>query len=712
MKKRSDDPEDRAALRDRVIGLGERSFRKNYYPQLRQNLASLERFRTLLDHSTDLILLVALPQQTIVDANAAVQQYLALEREALVGATLAEVGLGAAASLLEGLSQTGAPDQSGELRLDLSGCGERMLELTLRTAQLEGQRYAVAVGRDVTRRHRAECEVRKLSEVVEQSPAAVVVTDAAGCIEYVNRRFTEMTGYTAEEVSGKRLAAFEAEHAAPVLDATLWTETADDCWHGEFLNRSRNGERYWEHQRISPIRDPEGRIAHFVAVKEDITHRKQAAQKIEHLALHDSLTDLPNRAFFQQRLEEWLHRARTGEAAGALFFLDLDDFKDVNDSLGHHAGDAVLQGTARRLRQCVRDRDFIARLGGDEFAVIAPEVHTPEAACELVERILAGLLAPHRLEEMDVSVGVSIGIALFPTDGSAAAELLRNADLALYRAKGEGNGRYCFYRADMDAEVLRQRLIARELRRAAERRELRLNYQPIVDLRSGRLTGLEALLRWHHAERGSVPPAYFVPIAEQTRLIVPIGDWVLHEVCRQIGEWDAMGLPPVPVAVNLSAVQFRHADLPRAVSEALEAGGVAARRIHLEITESVAMHNSEEVFDTLTALRARGLEISLDDFGTGYSSLSHLNRLPIDRLKIDRSFLRDVHQNEGQAMVDAIVALARVLGKQVIAEGIENAVQLDYLRTLGPMDGQGHFFSRPLPAEACAAVLARGALPQ
>jgi len=710
MKKRSDDAEDPAGLRDRIIGLGEHSFRKSYYPQLRQNLASLERFRILLDHSTDLILLVALPQQTIVDANAAVQQYLGRTREALVGATLEEAGLAAAVARLQGLAQAAAPDQSAELWLDLPHLGERVLELTLRTAQLEGQRYAVAVGRDVTRRHRAESEVHKLSQAVEQSPAAVVVTDGSGRIEYVNRRFTEITGYAPEEVAGHSLRAFEADHPAPEFDAARWTETVGEWWRAEFLNRRKSGERYWEQQRISPIRDGAGAITHFVAVKEDITHHKQAAQAIEHLALHDSLTDIANRAFFQQHLEEWLHRARVGEAAGALLLLDLDDFKDVNDSLGHAAGDAVLRGTALRLRQCVRDRDFIARLGGDEFAVIAPEVHTPEAACELVERILAGLLTPHHVEEVEVEVGVSIGIALFPADGTVAAELLRNADLALYRAKSEDTGRYCFYRADMDAEVLRHRLLARELRQATEKHELRLNYQPIVDLKSGRLTSLEALLRWHHAERGSVSPEYFVPIAEQTRLIVPIGDWVLHEVCRQIGEWDGMGLPPVPVAVNLSAVQFRHADLPRAVSDALDSHRLEPRRLHLEITESVAMHNSEEVFDTLAALRATGLEISLDDFGTGYSSLSHLNRLPIDRLKIDRSFLRNVEKSESQAMVDAIVALARVLGKQVIAEGIENEAQLRYLRTLGPMDGQGYLFSQALAADACAAVLARGTL--
>jgi diguanylate cyclase (GGDEF)-like protein len=438
--------------------------------------------------------------------------------------------------------------------------------------------------------------------------------------------------------------------------------------------------------------------------------RERAAQeeRIRHQAYHDALTGLPNRASFTEHLEESMRRAKRAGWPLALLFLDLDLFKRVNDSLGHDAGDRLLRVAAERIRRSVREADMLFRMGGDEFTVLLEDVRGPEEAAMVATRVLEGIAEPLQLQHHEIAVTASIGIALYPRDDVVGERLVKSADTAMYRAKELGRNRYAFFAREMNERVESQMMIEQALRRALKSSEFVLHFQPRVSATSGRATGAEALLRWKHPEWGLVEPARFVPLLEETGLVVPVGAWVLDEACRQAAAWQTLGLPPLRVSVNLSSRQFRSEALFDAVSEALRASRLAPQLLELELTESLLVENVEHAMGVMGKLKAIGVAISIDDFGTGYSSLGYLKRFPIDSLKIDRSFVRDIATSpKDAAIVKAISALARSLGMGLIAEGVEEPWQVEFLRARHCTEMQGYLFSKPLSAEELPAALAR-----
>lgn len=439
----------------------------------------------------------------------------------------------------------------------------------------------------------------------------------------------------------------------------------------------------------------------WVAIHEDVTERHRTEARIAHMARHDALTDLPNRIEFETRIQAALLRTQEGEHA-AILFLDLDRFKQVNDTLGHPIGDALLKIVAGRLRRVVREHDTVARLGGDEFAVVQLGAVQPEGATNLAQRLIDAISAPYEIEGHQIVIGTSVGIAIAPTDGDAVAALLKSADVALYRAKADGRARYRFFEPGMDAAMQARRVLELDLRAALVNGEFELHYQPVVNIATGQVTGFEALLRWHHPARGLVSPADFIPVAEEIGLIVPIGDWVLRQACGDAASWP----DDITVAVNLSPVQFKNARLSETVMLALAASGLPPHRLELEITEGVLLVQHEITLAVLHQLRSLGVRIAMDDFGTGYSSLSYLRSFPFDKIKIDRSFIQNMAQDESSsAIVRAVVGLSGRLGMVTTAEGVETAEQLDGVRAEGCTEVQGFYFSRAKPAREVLAMI-------
>jgi diguanylate cyclase (GGDEF)-like protein len=550
----------------------------------------------------------------------------------------------------------------------------------------------------------AELAVQNLrfAAALDNMTQGLCMLDARQRLAVVNRRFTAMFGIgdggALIEAAPRRLveAARAANGLPDALGEDLFLFPAPGDPADAFSRDLPDG------RSITVTRQPVAGGG-WVATFEDITDRRRAEAKLDHMALHDALTGLPNRVLLRAHLEREVARTERGEFL-AVLCLDLDRFKTINDTLGHPVGDALLQAVAARLKQCCRDSDIVARQGGDEFAIIQSPAEQPAHATALARRLVEVISAPYQLAEFQVIVGVSIGIAVAPADGRSADEILKNADLALYRAKAEGRGTYCFFEAAMDRKMQARRALELDLRTALAHGELELYFQPLVNLLSGRVTSFEALLRWRHPRRGIVPPLEFVPLAEEIGLIIPIGDWVLREACREAATWP----DEIKVAVNLSVVQFRNPLLVAATQQALGESGLPASRLQLEITESVLMEDSQPTLATLRQLHELGIQISMDDFGTGYSSLSYLRSFPFDNIKIDQCFVSDIATNrESVAIVRAVVHLGRALGMQVIAEGIETEDQLAYVRAEGCAASQGFLFSAPVPADQLAGLLAR-----
>ena len=567
---------------------------------------------------------------------------------------------------------------------------------------------------DVTQ-HKRDVESLLLAEkVYANSDQAILITAPDATILSVNPAFTTITGYNADEAVGKNPRLFASGRHDAAFYAAMWGELRrSGAWSGEIWDRRRNGEVYPKWMSINAVRDPEsGTLSHYVAIFSDITERKQNEARIEHLAYHDPLTGLPNRYALQARLIQSLADARRNDDQLALMFIDLDRFKTINDSLGHEIGDQLLVAVARRIRAALRETDTVARLGGDEFVIVVPGVTAPEDAARVAEKIIEHVGEPLVLAGHTLHTSGSIGIGLFPTDGADTDTLMRNADTAMYYAKQHGRNTYHFFAADMNAAATERLLMETQLRHAVDRGEMHLVYQPQVDLLSGKVIGAEALLRWHHPERGIVSPVNFIPVAEETGLIVPLGLWVLETACAQAAAWHSEGLADLRISVNLSVRQFRDHNLARHVAEVLERSGLPADRLELEITESAIMENAEQAIEVLRALRDQGIHIAIDDFGTGYSSLAYLKRFPVGRLKIDRSFVMDLESDTNDvAIARSIVALAQALGLSVTAEGVETPAQLEMLKTFGCAEGQGYLFSRPLTADALRAFLRPSALP-
>jgi diguanylate cyclase (GGDEF)-like protein/PAS domain S-box-containing protein len=613
--------------------------------------------------------------------------------------------LPALAAVLEG--RTGRFE--GEYRSSLSG---RQLWVSLVAAPVldqSGQLLGgIAIVEDATERKRAELQLRQLSRAVEQSPATIVITDTDGVIEYVNPKFTRTTGYSAEEAVGLKPSVLKSGETPLEVYQELWSTIASGGqWEGVFHNRRRNGELYWEHATISPITDDNQRITHFVAVKEDITEKRRQEDRIHQLAYFDELTGLPNRTLLHDRVSQCLAAAEREQEPLALLFIDLDNFKTVNDSLGHFTGDRLLQSVAQRLKGCVRDSDTVSRLGGDEFVVVLADAQL-DGASQVARKIIDRVGQPFVIDSHQLTVTPSIGISLFPHDARDFQSLLKNADTAMYQAKESGRNAYQFFTAEMNVLAFERLVLENALRQAVERQEFVLHYQPQVDMGSGRVIGAEALVRWLHPELGMVPPARFIPVAEDSGLIGAIGDWVLYEACRQNRAWQDAGLPAIPVAVNLSAVQLRQSELHESVAELLRRTGLESRYLELELTERTVMEDAEATVRCLRRLDEMGVMLSIDDFGTGYSSLSYLKRFPIDKLKIDQSFVRDIVADaDDQAIAVAIISMGHSLRLRVIAEGVETVEQLEILRRHGCDEAQGFHFGRPMAADEFAAYLAK-----
>jgi diguanylate cyclase (GGDEF)-like protein/PAS domain S-box-containing protein len=553
---------------------------------------------------------------------------------------------------------------------------------------------------DITEVKQAEETLRKLSLAVEQSPASVVITGPEGNIEYVNPKFTEVTGYTFEEVKGRNPRILKSGNTPKEVYKDIWkTIKSGKEWCGEFSNRRKNGELFWEYISISPLTDPDGSITHFVAVKEDITSRKQYEERLIHQANYDALTKLPNRFLALDRLEQAIAGASRDNASVALFFIDLDHFKRVNDTLGHAMGDELLQHSAQRLQFCVRTTDTVARLGGDEFLIILVDLHSPFDAEPVAEKILKVFQKPFSLDGHEFYSTASIGITMYPTDGVTPDVLLRNADAAMYRSKDEGRNAYHYFSPEMNQQALKRLALETKLCHALDRNEFSLVYQPQFDLSNGALVGGEALLRWKNPELGEVLPMEFIPVAEDTGLIVSISEFVLRAACKQARLWQHELGSTYRVAVNLSAHHFRDPRLARTVGSILEEEGLSPNLLEVEITESVLVHNVDVTAQILEELHEKGVRISVDDFGTGYSSLSYLKRFPVTSLKIDRAFVHDVNTDpENAALARAIIAMGHSLGLEVVGEGVETAEQLAFLRAEHCDMAQGYFFSQPVPS--------------
>jgi diguanylate cyclase (GGDEF)-like protein/PAS domain S-box-containing protein len=566
---------------------------------------------------------------------------------------------------------------------------------------ISGQRIgAIESIRDISERKRNEEFTRKLTHGIENSASAVLITDKQGTIEYVNKKFCQLTGYAPEVAIGKNPRILKSESTPREVFNNLWqTILSGREWRGELLNRRRNGEVYWSVTSISPLHNDDGEITHFIANVEDINERKNAEATIERLAYYDPLTDLPNRRMMQDRLELALKRSRRQEIGTALLYIDLDGFKHINDNLGHPAGDKLLREMARRFTNILRDDDIVCRMGGDEFAVILHDIHHEQDAAPVAQILLEALAEPMLLEESEVVVTGSAGIAMFPKDGEDGKTLEKHADIALYHAKELGKNTFRFFSKELNSASSDRIAMEQGLRRLLENQELDLHYQPKVAVATGRVVGVEALVRWNSPEFGLVSPLRFIPLAEETRQIIPIGEWVLRTACRQQLLWQQQGLQ-LSMAVNLSAVQFKSPNLIERISTIIDETGISPENLEFELTESALVEKPDEVVHVLERLRSLGCGISIDDFGTGYSSLSYLKNFPVTVLKIDRSFVIDLAHNSGdQAIARSVVDLANNLNMKTVAEGVEEPEQLRILQQIGCTYIQGYIYSRPVPAD-------------
>lgn len=587
------DGDDWDARKDRIIGLGERSFRKSYYPQLRQNLDRLERFRTLLDRTSEFVILVGLPEGLIVDANAALGRLFGENVDALIGRAFASLGLVNATTVLDVLRH----------EMLVRADGREMVTHTL---------------------------------VTEFNPGA----------------------------------------------ASIWLELT---------------------YRVALV--DEG--SYGVLVGRDITERKLAEDKASFLAHHDALTGLPNHLLLQDRLSQAIAFADRNARKLALMVVDLDRFKTINDSLGHSVGDRLLVEVAKRLGECTRDTDTVCRQGGDEFLILLPGLLDAEATVTFLDTLMTSLLKPFFIDGKELNTSVSVGVAIYPDDGSDFENLQKKADMAMYRAKDAGRNTYRFFNKEMNDDAVERLSINVGLRRGLELGQFELHYQPQIEIASGSLVGAEALIRWNHPEHGLVFPGRFIAVAEESGLIVPLGDWVLRAACQEATRWQQAGMAAPVVAVNLSALQFKRGDIERSVTAALDQSGLDPGRLELELTESILIGDTENVLATVKRLKHMGVKLSIDDFGTGYSSLAYLKRFEVDKLKIDQSFIRELaSDSEDAAIVRAVIQMARSLGLRTIAEGVESKQVLDHLKIYLCDEVQGYLFSRPIPADAFRAYLA------
>jgi diguanylate cyclase (GGDEF)-like protein/PAS domain S-box-containing protein len=567
----------------------------------------------------------------------------------------------------------------------------------------------LVVVEDITGRKAFEHQQQMVAKVFQNSVEGIILADAGGQVQMVNPAFTAITGYQPQEVVGREMNVLRAESHGHHFYQEVWDQlTEEGQWSGEYWNRRKNGEAYPEWLTISVIRRSSGEAAGYMAIFHDITEIKRSQEQIQYQAHHDALTGLPNRVLLDDRLGQALQHSRRSPEQVAVLFMDLDNFKRINDSLGHEVGDDLLRQVARRLEGCVRGGDTVARLGGDEFILVLTEVTEQEQVVQVARRVLESLAEPFRLAGHKLAVGASIGITLHPQDGDEPGVLIKNADMAMYRAKEEGKNAYQFFTGAMQDQANRRLTLENALRRGLEGGELVVHYQPRVELASGRVVGMEALVRWDRPGQGLAKPSEFISVAEDSGLIVPLGRLVLETACRQALSWQGLGRAGLVVSVNLSPRQLFQGGLVALLEEVLGASGLPPELLELELTETTMMREVEGAVELLGQVDRLGVGLAVDDFGTGYSSLYYLKHFPLHTLKVDRSFIRDLHQDPNDAaIVAAVISMGRAMGLTVVAEGVETAFQEAYLRRQGCHQAQGYLFSRPLSAQEAGRLLAR-----
>ncbi|AUF98266.1 bifunctional diguanylate cyclase/phosphodiesterase [Pseudomonas sp. 02C 26] len=588
----------------------------------------------------------------------------------------------------------------------------RLCELSARPLPIAGADCMLTIARDITERHLMQEKLQLAATVFENTAEGVLITDTDQRITAVNRAFSEITGYSEIEALGQTPRLLASGQHDSAFYVAMWHQlTAEGHWQGEIFNKRKNSDLYPSWLTISAVRNSEREITHFVAVFADISSLKHAQAKLDYQAHHDPLTGLPNRALFENRLHAALQCSLVSNRQGAVLFLDLDRFKHINDSLGHPVGDLLLKGIAQRLKEQVRDVDTVARLGGDEFIILLPGLHKPSDASAIANKLLACFSAPFQAGEHEFFTSASIGISLYPQDGSDVASLIRNADAAMYRSKAKGRNRVEAYTRDLTAQASVRVALENELRRAIDRNELSLCYQPKLSLKTQNLVGAEALIRWNHPTFGDVSPEHFIHLAEENGTILQLGDWVLEQACRQMHQWQKRYQPFGPLSINLAGAQMRQPHLAKRIEQLLKTYQLKAGDLQLEITENFIMSQAEEALSVLHQLKQLGVQLAIDDFGTGYSSLSYLKRLPLDILKIDQSFIRGLPDDPHDAAITrAIIALGRSMQLTIIAEGVENQAQQHFLTAEGCEQIQGYIVSLPLPPEEFAAGFLRLAL--
>ena len=555
-------------------------------------------------------------------------------------------------------------------------------------------------------REKMEKSLIQLAHAVEQSPSTIIITDLDSNIEYVNPTFTRMTGYSSKEVIGRNPRILQSGKTPRKTYEEMWALLKrGKSWHGELINRRKDGSEYIEEIVISPVRQSDGRITNYLAIKEDITEKKRNEERIENLKHFDQLTGLPNQTLLIDRFNYSLSRVQRNGEQLAVMFVDLDNFKTINDTLGHTIGDQLLMEVSSRLKQVLRGEDTVSRQGGDEFSLILPGTDQ-DGAARVAAKLIETISRPCQIGQHELITTPSIGIAIYPHDGKNIEILFKNADTALFHAKQTGRNNFCFFTPEMQVHSIRTLQLSNSLRHALVRNQMYLQYQPQISLQDGQVIGAEALLRWQHPELGMISPGEFIPLAENNGQIIQIGEWVLRTAASQLKKWLDCGFPPMVMAVNLSAVQFRQPNLVETVAGILDEVGLAHEHLELELTEATAMDNPQTALKIIHKFHTAGIHMAIDDFGTGYSSLSYLKRFQMQKLKIDRSFVSDISDNpEDKAIVTAIISLAGSLGMRTLAEGVETADQLVYLRQQGCNEVQGYYFSKPLSVDAFTAFI-------
>jgi len=560
---------------------------------------------------------------------------------------------------------------------------------------------AVVSFSDITERKKAEQRLLLSDRVFRNTSEAIIITTPNGEIIDVNQAFVNITGWERDEIVGQNPRVMKSERQDPTFYKSMWQHVHEHgWWSGEIWDRKKSGEDYPKWLTINAVKDADEKVTHYIGIFSDITKAKATEQQLQQMAFYDALTSLPNRTLCRDRMEQELKSARRHNKKLAVLFLDLDRFKDINDSLGHSAGDLLLVQAAQRLKNCVRDTDTVARLGGDEFTIILTDIESTQAIQRISEKIIDSMAEQFHIQGHEINIGASIGISLYPDNGTDYDSLTKSADTAMYKAKDAGRNTYRFFTDELQATIKRRLLLEKELRIGLSLDNgLSLHYQPKVNMQTGHIVGMEALLRWNHPTLGNISPAEIIPIAEDTGLIVPLGEWVLHQACSQNATWIRNGHTPLRVAVNLSSRQFEQKDIAERIQGILQDTGLDPAYLELEITESMLMRDTDKAITTLNRLRRLGIQIAMDDFGTGYSSLSYLKQLPIHSLKIDKSFVDDIGKSDDAATIaSTIISMASRLKLKVVAEGIETKEQMEFLRDEGCDEMQGYYYSRPLPA--------------